>query len=92
MLSDNDKETLKSVVRNADFPKEYSIRIRENFEFFLERITDKKTKIEQVCRGIAKLMIVDIALEREQDNPQLIFENISLEPQFSKLFFFPPKL
>ena len=77
MLSDNDKETLKAVVRNADFPKEYSIRIRENFEFFLERITDKKTKIEQVCRGLAKLMIVDIALEREQDNPQLIFESMN---------------
>ena len=65
LLSDNDKETLKAVVRNADFPKEYSIRIRENFEFFQERITDKKTKIEQVCRGLAKLMIVDIALGRE---------------------------
>ena len=77
LLSDNDKETLKAVVRNADFPKEYSIRIRENFEFFLERITDKKTKIQQVCRGLAKLMIVDIALEREQDNPQLIFESMN---------------
>lgn len=77
LLSDNDKETLKAVVRNADFPKEYSIRIRENFEFFLERITDKKTKIEQVCQGLAKLMIVDIALEREQDNPQLIFESMN---------------
>lgn len=77
LLSDTDQETLKAVVRNADYPKEYSIRIRENFEFFLERITDKKTSIEQVCRGVAKLMIVDIALEREQDNPQLIFESMN---------------
>ena len=77
LLSDTDQETLKSVVRNADFPKEHSIRIRENFEFFLERITDKTTNVEQVCRGLAKLMIVDIALEREQDNPQLIFESMN---------------
>ena len=77
LLSDNDQATLKAVVRNANFPKDHSIRIRENFEFFLERITDKKTKIQQVCRGIAKLMIVDIALEREQDNPQLIFESMN---------------
>ena len=77
LLSDNDQETLKAVVRNANFPKDHSIRIRENFEYFLERITDKETKIEQVCRGIAKLMIVDIALEREQDNPQLIFESMN---------------
>lgn len=77
LLSDTDQETLKAVVRNAEYPKEHSIRIRENFEFFLERITDKKTTIEQVCRGVAKLMIVDIALEREQDNPQLIFESMN---------------
>jgi len=77
LLSDTDQETLKAVVRNADYPKEHSIRIRENFEFFLERITDKRTTIEQVCRGVAKLMIVDIALEREQDNPQLIFESMN---------------
>jgi uncharacterized protein with ParB-like and HNH nuclease domain/predicted transport protein len=77
LLSDTDQETLKAVVRNAEYPKEHSIRIRENFEFFLERITDKKTSIEQVCRGVAKLMIVDIALEREQDNPQLIFESMN---------------
>lgn len=77
LLSDNDQETLKAVVRNANLPKDHSIRIRENFDFFLERITDKRTKIEQVCRGVAKLMIVDIALEREQDNPQLIFESMN---------------
>jgi uncharacterized protein with ParB-like and HNH nuclease domain/predicted transport protein len=77
LLSDNDQETLKAVVRNTNFPKDHSIRIRENFDYFLERITDKETKIEQVCRGIAKLMIVDIALEREQDNPQLIFESMN---------------
>jgi uncharacterized protein with ParB-like and HNH nuclease domain/predicted transport protein len=77
LLSDTDQETLKAVVRNADYPKEHSIRIRENFEFFLERITDRKNTIEQVCRGVAKLMIVDIALEREQDNPQLIFESMN---------------
>lgn len=77
LLSDTDQETLKSLVRNSEFPKDHSIRIIENFEFFLERITDKRTNIEQVCRGLAKLMIVDIALEREQDNPQLIFESMN---------------
>lgn len=77
LLSENDQETLKSIVRNSDLPKEHSIRIRENFEFFLERISDRKTNIKHVCRGIAKLMIVDIALERDQDNPQLIFESMN---------------
>jgi uncharacterized protein with ParB-like and HNH nuclease domain len=30
-----------------------------------------------VCKGLRKLMIVDIALSREQDNPQLIFESMN---------------
>ena len=30
-----------------------------------------------LCKGLAKLMIVDIALSRDQDNPQLIFESMN---------------
>ena len=30
-----------------------------------------------VCRGLAKLVVVDIALSRDQDNPQLIFESMN---------------
>ncbi len=30
-----------------------------------------------VCKGLAKLVVVDIALNRDQDNPQLIFESMN---------------
>ncbi len=30
-----------------------------------------------LCKGLAKLVIVDIALNRDQDNPQLIFESMN---------------
>ena len=30
-----------------------------------------------MCKGLAKLVIVDIALNRDQDNPQLIFESMN---------------
>ena len=33
--------------------------------------------LEPLCAGLAKLMIVDVALTREQDNPQLIFESMN---------------
>ena len=77
LLSDTDKETLKAIVKGIELPKDYSIRIKENFEYFTEKLTDKSAEIEQVCNGIAKLMIVDISLERGQDNPQLIFESMN---------------
>jgi len=30
-----------------------------------------------LCKGLAKLVVVDIALNRDQDNPQLIFESMN---------------
>ena len=30
-----------------------------------------------MCKGLAKLVVVDIALNRDQDNPQLIFESMN---------------
>lgn len=77
LLSDVDRETLKAIIKGAELPKNHSLRIRENFEFFIEKINDRSDQIDVICRGIAKLMIVDIALEREQDNPQLIFESMN---------------
>jgi uncharacterized protein with ParB-like and HNH nuclease domain/predicted transport protein len=77
LLSDTDKDSLMALIRGAELPKNHSLRIKENFEFFTEKISDKSTSIEQVCRGLAKLMIVDIALERDQENPQLIFESMN---------------
>jgi uncharacterized protein with ParB-like and HNH nuclease domain/predicted transport protein len=77
LLSDTDKDSLMALIRGSELPKNHSLRIKENFEFFTEKLSDKNTSIEQVCRGIAKLMIVDIALERDQENPQLIFESMN---------------
>jgi uncharacterized protein with ParB-like and HNH nuclease domain len=33
--------------------------------------------LDALYQGIAKLIIVDIALDRESDNPQLIFESLN---------------
>ena len=39
LLSDTDKETLKALIKNRELPKEFSIRIKENFEFFSDAIS-----------------------------------------------------
>lgn len=77
LLSDTDKETLKALIKNRELPKEFSIRIKENFEFFSDVISSNASRIVQICNGVNKLMIVDIALERDQENPQLIFESMN---------------
>lgn len=77
LLSDTDKETLNALVREGEYPKDHSIRIKENFEFFSDLISTNASRIVNICNGINKLMIVDIALERDQENPQLIFESMN---------------
>lgn len=77
VLSQTDKDSLKALIDNKELPREYSIRIKENYDLFSKWLGDKKTDLATICRGVAKLMIVDIALTREQDNPQLIFESMN---------------
>lgn len=76
ILSQTDKESLLSIINNLPLPREASIRIEENFNFFHEQISNVK-KIEHVCKGLTKLLIVDISLNRAHDNPQLIFESLN---------------
>jgi uncharacterized protein with ParB-like and HNH nuclease domain/predicted transport protein len=77
ILSQTDKSSLIAIVRGLELPKEKSIRITENFELFKGWIDEQKVDLAPVCNGLAKLLVVDIALSRDQDNPQLIFESMN---------------
>lgn len=79
LLSDTDRVTLMALVdpSAAVPPPEPSIRIRSNHQFFLEQLRHPATDLAVVCRGISKLLVVDVALSRDQDNPQLIFESMN---------------
>lgn len=77
ILSQTDKDSLTSIVSNREQPKEYSLRITENFKLFESWIAGCKENLTPLCKGLAKLIVVDIALNRDQDNPQLIFESMN---------------
>jgi uncharacterized protein with ParB-like and HNH nuclease domain/predicted transport protein len=77
LLSQTDKTSLIALVDQQTKPTDYSIRIEANFDFFKKRVADAKDEIEALCKGLAKLVIVDISLSRDQDNPQLIFESLN---------------
>jgi len=77
LLSQTDDETLRAIIRERELPEEASIRIIENYDFFVSEIESLKGHYEALCNGIAKLAIVDIALNRGEDNPQLIFESMN---------------
>ena len=77
VLSQTDKASLVALLDQQAKPKEYSMRIESNFDFFNECLFKVKDDLESVCKGLAKLVIVDISLSRDQDNPQLIFESLN---------------
>jgi len=77
ILSQTDKASLTALLDQRELPKEFSIRVKENFDYFTQKIEEHKDDLATICKGIAKLIIVDISLNREQDNPQLIFESLN---------------
>ncbi|MEO0415400.1 MAG: DUF262 and DUF1524 domain-containing protein [Verrucomicrobiota bacterium] len=77
LLSQTDKETLKAIVGENELPPEKSLRISQNYELFREWLVDYAEEVPALCRGLAKLVLVDVALTRGQDNPQLIFESMN---------------
>jgi len=77
ILSQTDKETLIAAVSGKSYSGEISLAISENLNKFTEWVFLAKEQIENICKGITKLMVVDISLNRDQDNPQLIFESMN---------------
>ncbi|GAA7224447.1 DUF262 and DUF1524 domain-containing protein [Helicobacter pylori] len=78
ILSESDKDTLLSLIdRNKRKPSEPSSKIMENFELFKKWICKNTDKLETIFKGLDKLMVVEISLERGKDNPQLIFESMN---------------
>jgi uncharacterized protein with ParB-like and HNH nuclease domain/predicted transport protein len=77
LLSQADKETLKSIIRRSDAPAMASERVMRNFELFKSLLNAPGLDLATVCSGLAKLVVVDIRLDRTHDNPQLIFESMN---------------
>ncbi|GAA8799983.1 DUF262 and DUF1524 domain-containing protein [Helicobacter pylori] len=78
ILSESDKDTLLSLIdKDRRKPSEPSLKIVENFKLFEEWIRKNTDKLETIFKGLEKLMIVWIALKKEKDDPQLIFESMN---------------
>ncbi|GAA6927551.1 DUF262 and DUF1524 domain-containing protein [Helicobacter pylori] len=78
ILSESDKDTLLYLIdKDRRKPSEPSSKIVENFKLFEEWIRKNTNQLETIFKGLEKLMIVEIALEKGKDDPQLIFESMN---------------
>jgi uncharacterized protein with ParB-like and HNH nuclease domain/predicted transport protein len=77
MLTQSDKETYINLLENREPPKSASHRILENYQFFEDAVQKCDLDYERILHGINKLVVVDVSLDRNYDNPQLIFESLN---------------
>lgn len=77
LLTETDQKSFCSIIDNLPAPSTSSLRIRENFNFFNDRIKKLGENTKSLCKGLSKLIMVDIALKGGEDNPQLIFESMN---------------
>lgn len=77
LLTQSDKETLIKLIEGQELPTPASTRIVENYRFFQEQLRKSSHHLDVIYEGISKLIIVDISLDRDRDNPQLIFESLN---------------
>lgn len=80
VLRRRDKATLQALVGGKD-PSELgdtcSELVVDAYEFFRSALRAPSCDLEEVYRGIARLDIVDVTLDRGVDNPQLVFESMN---------------
>ena len=76
ILTQSDKETLICLLEeDRELPTSYAPLLEKNYKFFYSQC--KKANLQIVFRGIERLEIVSIVLERTRDNPQFIFETLN---------------
>ena len=75
LLTRRDKETLIDVIKGNPHKGNPSQRVLENYKFFKGKINANNAV--DIYNGILRLFIVDVALEKDKDNPQLIFESLN---------------
>ena len=75
LLTRGDKNTLINIIKGIPTTVGDSHRVVENFNFFKGKININNAA--QIYNGVLRLIIVDVALEKDKDNPQLIFESLN---------------
>ena len=75
VLRRHDQATLRAILDGKEKPVDASEHIRDNYKYFRDQLS--AVDPADVYRGIGRLVIVDVALDRQTDDPQLIFESLN---------------
>ena len=80
ILRRRDNATLQALIggmKPSELGTGYSELLVEAYELFRSALQEPDCDPEHVYRGIARLNVVDVTLDRGVDNPQLVFESMN---------------
>ena len=77
MLTQSDTDTFIRLIENRELLQQSSRRLVDNYQFFEKKLQEDGIDPGVLYRGVAKLIVVDVSLDRNYDNPQLIFESLN---------------
>ncbi len=73
----NDNEIFEKLLNNMELDKNQNSRILINYKLFKNHIENSDIDISKYFQAFRRIWIVYIELDREKDDPQLIFESIN---------------
>lgn len=76
VLTERDKDAMFALVGGKARPRTHSA-VLGNYDFFAGKISGGADDLSAVLQGALNLSIVDISLDRSEDDPQLIFESLN---------------
>ena len=80
LLRRKDNATLQALIDGkdlSDLEDERSDRLIEAYRFFRSKLEEETCNPDDIYRGIARLGVVDVTLDRNVDDPQLVFESMN---------------
>jgi len=73
----DDNDVFVKLIKNEDIDENEKSRIYQNYIFFIKYLQNSTISTEKYFKTFRRLWIVYIELDREKDDPQLIFESIN---------------
>lgn len=77
LLTETDRDVLIHLVEKKPIQEGIRSKLLENYKFFVGKIAEKELQPAEVYESIGKLQIVNITLDRAEDDAQAIFESLN---------------
>lgn len=72
-----DRATYLALIEGNPPPDQPSANVLRGYEFFRARFAQSSRPLHQLFEAMERLVVVEIALDRDRDDPQLIFESLN---------------